>query len=167
MLGHIPTHLSTCQELRDCETPSCQITCDGWLSLASRASKAQGWEWKGQKEEERCESEYRNGRCSDTHRTGPEIHPEAGHNIKQESDVFLVKYWIYILICASEGAEGRFRAMGRVWFLNFSTMQKTTTVSIPWGEPDVSPGQTPGWEAVSPGCNNSFISTLANVASGT
>lgn len=139
MLGHTPAHLSTCQELSDCESPSCQITRDGWLSLASRASKTQGWERKGQKEGERSESEYQKGRFSDTLRTGPEIHPEGGHNIKQEADVFLVKYWRYVFICEAEGAEGRFRAVGRVWFLTFSRMQKPTTDSTAWGEPWAEP----------------------------
>lgn len=80
-------------------------------------------------------------RYSDTYKTGPEIHPDV--------DVFLVKYWRCLSICGSEGALRGFRAVGRVWFPNSDAPEKTTMVSVPWGGTDVSPGQSPRWEAVS------------------
>lgn len=53
MLGHPPTHLSACQELKDCESSSCQMACDGLLSLVFIARKAQGKGMKRKKEEEK------------------------------------------------------------------------------------------------------------------
>lgn len=132
MLGHSPTYLSTGQELRDCESPSCQLICDGWLSLAPRTNKAQGWEWKGQKEGERCESEYRKGRFSDMHRTGPEIHPEAGHNIKQDTDVFLVKYWRYVLSCVSPSCTNSCLSP---WQCGFWNIEKYLCEKLLWNTP--------------------------------
>lgn len=68
MLGHIPTHLSTCQGLRDCESPSCQASCDGWVSLASRGSKALDENERDKRREKGVKVNIENwkGRFSDT-----------------------------------------------------------------------------------------------------
>lgn len=84
MLGITATHLSTCQELRDCKWPLCQTSCDGWVSLASRGSKAQeeNERDKRRKKGVNVNIEYWKGIFSDTHRTCTEIHPEGGYKHK-------------------------------------------------------------------------------------
>lgn len=78
----------------------------------------------------------------------PVTHPDAGHNTKQNTDVFPLTYWRCVLICESEGAVGGFGAVGHVWFPNCA-LKVATMVSTAWGKPDVSLRQRPGWEAVS------------------
>lgn len=160
MLGVTATHLSTCQELRDCKWPLCQTSCDGWVSLASRGSKAQE-ENEGDRRRRKgvnVNIEYWKGRFSDTHRTCTEIHPEGGH--KHETiKVFLVKYWRCLSICESEGA------LGLVWFHDFGALEKTAMVSLSWPEPDVSPGESPGWETLTK-LHQTFVSVLKYVDSG-
>lgn len=63
-------------------------------------------------------------------------------NKKQGIEVFLVKYRRCVLICESEGAAG----LG--WFHDFGALEKTAMVSLSWPEPDVSPGESPGWETL-------------------
>lgn len=92
MLGITPTHLSTCQELRDCELPSCQTSSDGWVSLTSRGSKAQEENERDRRREKSVNVNIEKEDFQAHTKLGLKFILKQDINIKQDIEVFLVKY---------------------------------------------------------------------------
>lgn len=145
MLGHTPIHLSTCQELRD--WIAFMSNSHWWMAgFGFQSQKSSEMRMKGTKGGKKKSVKANIGKEDfEEHRAGPEIHPEEGHDIKQGIDVFLLKYW-RVLIFYPKGLQGD----SEMWIeFGFPSLENIIKVCIPWGQPEVSPGQCQGWEAVS------------------